>query len=443
MKNLTLLLGACFIFQFSSAQYTTLFSQRDRARLIDEMTDDRLLTLLPALMRKEGIDMWVIVSRENNEDPVMKTLMPANWLSARGTTMLVIFDRATTQETEYLAITRHDPGKIFKRAWDPDHQPDQWAQLVKIIGERNPAKIAVNKSEHFGLADGITATELDQLKKALHNKKLSEHIVSAERLAIAWLETRSEREMIIYQQVCRLAHEIILEGTSDKVVVPGITTTEDLSWWYREKVKELKIDTWFHPVVSLQRNEPDVTFNKRTQPLVIMPGDLLHVDFGISYLRLNTHMQNHAYILKPGESEAPDFLRRAIARANKLQDIVTRNFQEGKTGNQILADSRKQATDQGITPFIHTHPIGFHGNGAGPTIGLWDMQNGVPRNGEYTVNFNTAYGIELAVSVFIIEWKKEIQIRLEEDGFFDASGFRYIDGRQMDLITIPRSLATK
>jgi hypothetical protein len=364
-------------------------------------------------------------------------------MSARGTTMLVIFDRAATQETEYLAISPSDAGKIFKRAWDPDHQPDQWAQLAKIISERNPAKIAVNKSEHFGLADGITATELDQLKKTLHSKKLSEHIVSAERLALSWLETRSEREMIIYQQVCRLAHEIILEGVSEKNVVPGFTTTEDLAWWYREKVKELKIDTWFHPAVSVQRNEADATFSQRTQPIVIMPGDLLHINFGITYLRLNTHMQNHVYILKTGEAEAPDFLKRAIARANKLQDIVTRNFQEGKTGNQILVDSRKQAIDQGITPFINTHPIGFHGNGAGPTIGLWGMQNGVPHNGEYTVKLNTAYGIETAVSVFVIEWKKEIQIRLEEDGFFDSSGFRYIDGRQMDLITIPRSSATK
>jgi Xaa-Pro aminopeptidase len=270
------------------------------------------------------------------------------------------------------------------------------------------------------------------------HKKYSEHLVSGERLAIAWLETRTEREMVLYQQLCRIAHDIIQEGFSDKVIVPGVTTTEDLVWWYREKIKELKLDTWFHPSVSIQRNESDIIFTKRPQPVVIMPGDLLHVDFGITYLRLSTDTQQHAYILKPGETEAPDFLKKALARGNKLQDILTRNFTQGKTGNQILAESRKQAIDQSLTPSIYTHPIGYHGHAAGPTIGLWDMQNGVPHNGEYPLHYNTAYSIELNVTVFVIEWKKEIQIKLEEDGYFDETGFRYIDGRQTELITIPR-----
>jgi Xaa-Pro aminopeptidase len=381
--------------------------------------------------------MWVIISREYNEDPVLETMLPATWLSARRTTMLVIFDRGADKEVEYLAVSRYDVGKTFKRAWDPDHQPDQWAQLAKIISERNPNKIAINKSEHFGLADGISATEYENLKKVLQ-KKFGDHIVSGERLAIAWLETRTEREMIIYQQICKIAHDIILEGFSEKVIAPGITTTDDVVWWYREKIKELKLDTWFHPSVSIQRNEADVIFAKRPQPVVIMPGDLLHVDFGITYLRLNTDTQQHAYILKSGETDAPDFLKKALSRGNKLQDILTRNFVQGKTGNEILAETRRQATDQSLQPSIYTHPIGFHGHAAGPVIGLWDMQNGVPHTGDYALHYNTAYSIELNVTVFAIEWKKEIQIKLEEDGYFDESGFRYIDGRQTELITIPR-----
>lgn len=209
-------------------------------------------------------------------------------------------------------------------------------------------------------------------------------------------------------------------------------------WWYREKIKELKLDTWFHPSVSIQRNEPEAIFAKRIQPLVILPGDLLHVDFGITYLRLNTDTQQHAYLLKPGESDAPEYLKKAFARGNKLQDILTRNFAEGKTGNQILAQSRQQAIDQGLTPSIYTHPIGYHGHAAGPTIGMWDMQKGVPFQGEYPMYYNTAYSIELNISTYLIEWKKEIQIMLEEDGYFDESGFRYIDGRQVELILIPK-----
>lgn len=420
------------------AQSPLILSQREQARVIDELLEDRLKNVLPKLMRREGIDMWVVISREYNEDPVMETLLPATWMAARRTTMLIMFDRGLDKEMEYLAVSRYDVGKVFKQSWNPDHQPDQWAQLAKIIDERNPKKIGVNKSVHFGHADGISANDYEKLLEVV-NKKFHPHIVSAERLAIGWLETRTEREMIIYQQICRIAHTIIQEGFSDKVIQPGVTTTEDVVWWYRERIKELKLDTWFHPSVSIQRNEPEAIFTKRIQPVVILPGDLLHVDFGITYLRLNTDTQQHAYVLKPEETDAPDYLKKALSRGNKLQDILTRNFAQGKTGNQILADTRKQAIDQGLTPSIYTHPIGYHGHAAGPTIGLWDMQKGVPFQGDYPVFYNTAYSIELNVTVYVIEWKKEIQIKLEEDGYFNqADGFRYIDGRQTELILIPK-----
>jgi hypothetical protein len=164
----------------------------------------------------------------------------------------------------------------------------------------------------------------------------------------------------------------------------------------------------------------------------------LHVDFGITYLRLNTDTQQHAYILRAGEKDAPDYLKKALSQGNKLQDILTGNFTAGKTGNQILGDSRKQAIAGGLTPSIYTHPIGYHGHAAGTTIGQWDMQNGVPFTGDYAMHNNTAYSIELNVTTSIPEWKKEIQIKLEEDGFFDESGnFRYIDGRQTQFIIIP------
>jgi Xaa-Pro aminopeptidase len=416
----SLFLLLCSI-QLSFAQYPGILSQRDQARVIDEVLDDRLKNLLPTLMRREGFDMWVIISREYNEDPVIKTMLPATWLAARRTTMLVVYDPGEGKEMEYLAVARYDVGNVFKRAWDPEQQPDQWSQLSKIIRERNPKKIAVNKAEHYGHADGLTANDHEQLLKAL-DPKFKTKVVSGEHLAVAWLETRSEKEMVLYPQICRIAHEIIKEGFSDKVIQAGVTTTDDVVWWYREKIKELKLDTWFHPSVSISRAEPDVIFIKRPQPVVIMPGDLLHVDFGITYLRLNTDTQQHAYILRAGEADAPDYLKTAMKKGNRLQDILTGNFQAGKSGNQILADSRKQAIDEGLTPSIYTHPIGYHGHAAGTTIGQWDMQNGVPHSGDYVLHTNTAYSIELNVTTQIPEWKKEIQIKLEEDGFFDEAG---------------------
>lgn len=421
----------------AQAQYPVILTQREQAKVIDELLEDRVRTVLPALMRREGFDMWVVISSEYNEDPVIRTFLPATWFAARRTTMLVMFDRGADKEIECLAVSRYDVGKIFKRAWDPDAQPDQWAQLAKLIDERNPKKIGVNFSDHYGHADGLTFSHHRKMVNALA-KKHQGKVASAEKLAVGWLETRTEREMIIYQQICRIAHDIIAEGFSERVIHPGITTTDDVVWWYREKIKELKLDTWFQPSVSIQRNESEAIMSKRPQPYVILPGDLLHVDFGITYLRLNTDTQQHAYILKPGETDAPDYLKMAFARGNKLQDILTGNFKVGKTGNQVLAESREQAISQGITPSIYTHPIGFHGHAAGTTIGMWDMQGGVAYTGDYPLHYNTAYSIELNASVYIQEWKKEIRIQLEEDGYFDETGFRYIDGRQRELLVVPR-----
>jgi len=436
MKYLLSVAFSC-ILTFSYGQSPLILTQRDQARVIDELLDDRLRTVLPGLMRREGFDMWVIISREYNEDPVIKTFLPATWHAARRTTMLVAFDGGADKEMEYLAVARYDVGKSFKRAWDPDANPDQWAQLAKIISERNPKKIGVNKAPSWGHADGLTSNDYDNLIKVLP-KNLQSRVVSAEKLAVSWLETRTEKEMVIYQQICRIAHDIIQEGFSDKVIQPGVTTTEDVMWWYRERIKELKLDTWFHPTVSVQRNEGDALMAKRPQPLVIQPGDFLHVDFGITYLRLNTDTQQHAYILKAGETEVPAYLKEAFKKGNRLQDLLTGNYKEGRTGNEILKATREQAIAEGITPSIYTHPIGFHGHAAGTTVGMWDFQGGVPFTGDYPLHYKTAYSIELNCTVNIPEWKKDIRIQLEEDGYFDETGFRYIDGRQKQIITIPK-----
>ena len=256
-----------FVLQFSFGQYPVILTQREQAKVIDDLLEDRLRSLLPGLMRREGVDLWVMIARENNEDPVIKTMLPATWLAARRTTMLIVFDNGPDKEVEYLAVARYDVGKVFKRAWDPDANPDQWAQLGKLIADRKPKKIGINKAEHYGHADGLTANDYENLMRVLP-KTLHPSVASAEKLAVAWLETRSEKEMVLYQQICRIAHMIIAEGFSDKVIQPGVTTSEDVVWWYREKIKELKLDTWFHTSVSVQRNESDAITAKSARASV-------------------------------------------------------------------------------------------------------------------------------------------------------------------------------
>ena len=423
-----------------NAQMPEILPMRERAKVIDDILETRIKTVLPEIMRNNNMDMWLIISREYNEDPVIKTFLPSTWISARRRTMLLIYDPGEGKELETLAVARYDVGRLFKKSWDKEVQPDQWQRLAELIRERDPEKIGVNISDAYGLADGIASTDLELLKQALPGK-YRERIVSAEKVAVGWLETRSPEELVIYGNICLIAHEIIREAFSTKVIHAGITTTDDVVWWLRDRVRELGLITWFHPTVSIQRADPESfdhlrSFSNRPENQVILPGDLLHVDFGITYLRLNTDTQQHAYVLRTGETEAPEYLKEALRRGNRLQDIFTERFAEGKTGNDVLRESREQAISEGIKPSIYSHPIGFHGHAAGTTLGMWDSQEGVPYTGDYPLHLNTAYAIELNAATYIEEWKKEIRIMLEEDAVFLESGVHYIDGRQTELILI-------
>ncbi|TRX56284.1 aminopeptidase P family protein [Fulvivirga sp. M361] len=449
MKKILLLFIAGCLFGNASAQssYPAILSMQKRAETVDRLLEDKIQTVLPSLMRRTGIDMWIVISREYNEDPVIETLLPATWLAARRRTILVMYDRGEKDGIECLAVARYNVGSTFEKAWDKEREPDQWKRLAQIIEKRDPKQIGINKSEAFGLADGIVATDLEEFNQILPHK-YKNRIVSAEKLALGWLETRTPAEMMIYPQICRIAHEIIDEAFSEKVIQPGVTSTEDVVWWMREKIRDLKLTTWFHPTVSIQRDDPQSfdhlrSFSKRPEKNIILPGDLIHVDFGITYLRLNTDTQQHAYVLRRGETEAPHYLKTAFARGNRLQDIFTKNFKEGKTGNEVLRESREQAIAEGIKPSIYTHPIGYHGHAAGTTLGMWDQQGGVPVTGDYPLHLNTAYSIELNAATYIKEWNKEIRIMLEEEAFFDETGVNYIDGRQTELLLIPRPSKNK
>ncbi|NCU03699.1 MAG: M24 family metallopeptidase [Chitinophagaceae bacterium] len=439
MRNCFFLLVLLTTVCFTHAQ---VIPMREQAKVIDEILADRFNNLLPVLMERNGIDMWIVISREYNEDPVIRTMLPSTWISARRRTIIVFYNNPGKKVFEKLAIARYNVGENIKAEWDMTKFPNQWDALINIITTRNPKKIGINTSTHHNQADGLDVTDYNELMQKLPAAFKSK-IVSAENLAVNWLETRTEREMQIYPQLVYATRKIIEEGFSEKVITPGITTTDDVVWWFREKIRSMGYDTWFHPSVSVQRNDPQNfehlrSFSNRPKDDVIQPGDLLHVDIGITYLRLNTDVQEHAYILKPGETEVPKSIRDAFTKANRLQDILTSQFKQGKTGNSILADALAQAKKENIEAVIYTHPLGFHGHAAGPTIGMWDQQNGVPGAGDFPMNYHTAYSIELNAASDIPEWKKSIRIMLEQDGYFDENGFRYIGGRQKEIYGVPR-----
>lgn len=428
-----------------------ILPMRERAEVQDAWLENRLKTLVPDLMRRNGIDLWVMSAREYNEDPVVRTMLPATWLNARRRTILLFFDRGDDSGVdgtgvERLAIARYAVGDAFPAAWNPDEQPDQWARVAELIAERDPQRIAVNRSTTFPLADGMTDTEFDGLNDALSERYRS-RIVSGENLAVGWLETRTQEEMMVYPTVVKIAQAIIAEGFSEQVITPGVTTVEDVEWWYRDRIRQLGLVTWFHPSVSVQRAESGERSNDFSDPsgtnAVIRPGDLLHVDFGIEYLGLHTDTQEHAYVLRPGEDQAPKGLRDGFAVGNRVQDILTDQFAVGQAGNQMLAAALRQTQSEGIDATIYTHPIGLHGHAAGPAIGMWDMQGGVPGKGDYPLYPNTAFSIELNAAVPVAEWGgQRVRFMLEQDAFFDGENVWYIDGRQTELHLIPRTSHT-
>lgn len=433
-----------FLNQVLSAQeLPKILPERERAQVVNSILEDRFNHLLPELMRREGFDMWILISREYHEDPVMKTMLPAEWISARRRTVFLFYDKGgDATEFEKIAIARYDVG-LLQASWNLNVYADQWDALTQAIISRNPKKIGINYSANYAHADGLSHYEYDQFISHLP-QGFKSRVHSAEKLAVAWLETRTSNEMILYEHIARVSHLILREGLSNQVIQPGVTSTDDVVWWYRQKITELGLDTWFHPTVDVQRMDTARfdhlrTFSKRPDKTIIQPGDLLHVDFGITYLRLNTDMQEHAYVLKPGEKEVPQFLQSAFKQAYRLQDILTENFKSGMTGNEILANALKQAKSEGINGSIYTHPIGSHGHAAGPTIGMWDNQGKTIGPGDYPMYPNTAYSIELNASVAIPEWKgKVIRIMLEQDGYFDGKTFRYIDGRQEGIYAVQR-----
>ena len=420
--------------QISVAQ---ILSEKDRAVLKDELLEDRFQHLLPQLMDEANLDMWLLISREYNEDPVLKTMLPARWLNARRRTMILFYRNKQQNTIERIAVARYDIGKSIKSAWNKELEPNQWKALSAIIAERNPTKIGINYSKHFALADGLVKTDYEELVENLPDS-LTSKLVSAEKLAIAWLETRTEKEMKLFKKLVKTTHDIIDVAFSEKVIEPGKTTTEDVVWFLRQTVTDMGLETWFHPTIDIQRTNQELqshiySFTKGDKDKIIQKGDLLHCDFGITYIGLNTDCQQHAYVLKDNETSVPEYLASAFKKGNRLQDILTTTMQEGKTGNEILLSSLSIAKKEGLRPSIYTHPLGKYGHSSGTTIGMWDSQGGVPFNGDYSLHKNTVYAIELNVTVSIPEWQKDIRIMLEEAGFYGDNFFEYVNERQTEI----------
>lgn len=415
-----------------------LGTQREWATAQQEWLKLRLERTLPALMRRDSIDMWIVPMREYNEDPVFSSIVSPTTFSARRRTIYVFFDRGPTQGVERLALggttqgglytavrselaaTNVSSGRTTAELWGSA----QWDVLTKVIRDRKPKRIAINVDTTFAFSDGLTLGEYTGMlsREVLKPEGTwKAEITTAGRLAVDLIAIRQAEEEATFDQMNRLTWDIIEEAFSSRVITPGVTRTSDVVWWMRQRVADLGLTTWFQPSVDVQRKgATDATLG--SDP-IIQKGDVLHCDFGITALRLNTDTQHMGYVLRDGETAPPAGLTAALGTANKLQDIVFNGIKAGRTGNEVLQASRQQMTRDGIDGTIYSHPIGMHGHGAGPLIGLWDYQDGVPGRGDHVFQPGTWFSIELQATSKVAEWDDQpLRVGQEEDVILDGAG---------------------
>jgi Xaa-Pro aminopeptidase len=415
---------------------------RAQADVRDRWLSERLRELLPELMDRTGIDLWIVAGRECNEDPVLASLLPASWLSARRRTVLLL--HRSDDGVTPVAVSRYPVGLFLpaETADDAAPGPDgEWTVVRRFVEQADPARIGIDVSPDFALADGLSHSEHARLVAALG--PYAERLVPAEQLAVGWLETRLPEEIEALHALYRLTREVVTDVLATAVTT-GTTTALDLAWELRQRLHDLGVEPWFQPSVTLQRAGvplaaqggallPAVPFGA-----VIEPGDLVLCDLGLTSLGLRTDTQRAAYVLRPGESAAPAGLRRLLADGNRMQDLTVAELRPGRTGNEVLAGARAAAAAAGIDADVYSHPVGVHGHGAGPAIGRWDLQSGVPGEGDHPVRVDTAYALELAVRRPVPEWGGQcVRMALEQGIAVTAAGVQYLDDRQTELVLVP------
>lgn len=401
---------------------------KEQYRIQDEILKYRLEHLLPKLMKESGVDMWLVICREYNEDPVFRTLTPALMKSASRLCCL-IFSLDEQGNFEALNLSRPNPAfsPYYKHAYDPKTQ-NQWDAIKEAVLSRNPKKVTVNVSNVTAQADGMSKRLWDDLYAILGDR-----LEQDGTMAIRWLETRSKMELELYPSIYEIAMRIQKEAYSREVITPGVTTTTDVEWYIMQRISDMGLEAWFSPDVDLQRKGGN---GQRLSGVVIEEGDMLHTDMGITYMGLNTDSQRLAYVLREGETEVPADLMAGFRKGNRFQDIVRENYVEGRTGNEIFAASIKQAEAEGIRAMLYTHPIGFYGHAAGPNLGLYDNQGFVPGYGELKLYPDTCYALELNITDYVPEWEQDVRFMLEETIAFTEGTTKFVGPGRDEIILI-------
>jgi hypothetical protein len=446
MKSILVLIACCLVLTAESctpsaqapanvpddapARIHALPSLREQAEEQQEWLVERMQRILPELMVEYDVRMWILSMREYAEDPVFWSMTSPTTFAARRRSIYII-TRHEDGSLERLALGGTSQGGVFEafRSTRPaPTQPtaelvgsEQWNLLRELVEDRDPENIVLNIDPVWAFSDGLHAGEAEELLAAL-GEKYAGRVKRESRLGMNYIALRLPEMMPRYRKIEETVHAIISQAFSNSVITPGVTTTEDVVWWMRQKLRDLGYTTWFQTSVDVQRESE----HSGDGPTVIQQGDLLWTDYGVVGLNLHTDTQHLGYVLRDGETSVPAGLRQCLANSNRLQDILLSHMEPGLTGNQILASTLGQMRSEGINGTVYTHPIGDHGHGAGPLIGRWDGQEGVPVRGDAVLLPSTWHSIELQATTPIPEWGgKPASCRQEEEAYLDEQGERH------------------
>ena len=411
-----------------------LLNQREQMDVRERWLKARFEALHP-MMKRHGVDMWIVVNEEFKSDPVIEQIVPPIPIVGRRD-LFIFIDRG--DRLDRIAMVRYDEERLNTHYKLVMPARDKFGEeLKKIIDDANPKAIALNYGGTRGQQAGLSHDAYKFLAETLgpENEK---RFVSAANLLTEFLDTRLPGELAEYQKAVLVTDILTRRAFSNEVITPGKTTVGDVRWWLLEQVNKLGLTVWFQPDLRIQRQQKETRttgqfLSTAKESEILQRGDLLHVDFGLNYMGLSTDWQKHGYILKEGERNAPNGLRAALIMTTRLQDIIFSIARPGMTGTEVYEKAMAEAKQRGLEAMIYSHPIGTQGHGLGPSI---DFRGNIG-GGVNKILPGSFMSIELNTSSAIPEWGgQKVTMMAEDDAVMMPEGYRFIRPRQIELYLI-------
>lgn len=412
-----------------------LLTQREQMDVREKWLMKRLGSMLLPMMKRHGIEMWIVVNEEFNSDPVTPHITPPIPIVGRRDIFLFI-DRG--QRIERIAMVRYDEERLRNHYRFVMPARDKFGEeLKKIVDERNPKTIALNIGGSRGQQSGLSHDSYKFLAESLGAENEKKFVTAASFLT-EFFDTRIPEELEHYRNAVLATDVITRRAFSNEVITPGKTTVGDVRFWMLEQVNRLGLTVWFQPDLRIQRRQEATGttgqfLSTAKEADVIQAGDLLHVDFGLDYMGLSTDWQKHGYVLKPGETDAPAGLKAALKNTNRLQDAMFEIARAGMTGAEVYEKTMAEMKRQNVEAMIYSHPIGTHGHGLGPSI---DFRGTIGGGGNKIIP-GSYMSIELNTSTLVPEWNNQkVTIMAEDDAVMTDLGYQFIRPRQTEFYLI-------